>query len=434
MKFFNSILVVFAALLFIVQPAGAQTELVLTSDKDNTLYEDGGGAISNGAGEHFFVGRNKTSNNGPSRRRGVLHFDISELPASAVVTKVELTLYMSKSPSGNGETISVHRLTKSWGEGSSNAGGEEGGGANSASDDATWKHRFYSGTNWSSAGGDFTASESASQSVEDVGFYTWTSTSNLVSDVQSWQNNPGQNHGWLILGNESVPTTAKRFNTREYSDDGTGTGAGTEKRPTLIITYSGGDVTIPDVPTLASPADIATGVAIDATLTWNSVSDADQYDVQVSARSDFSRIFDEAEDITATNFTPADNFSKNETYFWRVRAQNSAGTSEWALAYQFTTGTDVSNEASLPIVDFNLQVWPNPTVESTNLSFNLSQSTAVAIDIFAIDGRRVKTIVSQNYSAGEHQISLSTKGLPAGVYWIRLSASQKMKTIPVIVR
>jgi hypothetical protein len=37
----------------------------------------------------------------------------------------------------------------------------------------------------------------------------------MVADVQSWLNSPGSNFGWLVLGDESVAGSAKRFDTRE---------------------------------------------------------------------------------------------------------------------------------------------------------------------------------------------------------------------------
>ena len=56
----------------------------------------------------------------------------------------------------------------------------------------------------------FAASASASQSVNALGSYSWTS-SQMISDVQNWLDNPATNYGWILLGNESVGQTAKQF-------------------------------------------------------------------------------------------------------------------------------------------------------------------------------------------------------------------------------
>jgi hypothetical protein len=47
--------------------------------------------------------------------------------------------------------------------------------------------------------------------VSGVGSYTWGSTPQMVADVQNWLNNPTNNFGWLVLGNEAVTGSAKRF-------------------------------------------------------------------------------------------------------------------------------------------------------------------------------------------------------------------------------
>ena len=52
-----------------------------------------------------------------------------------------------------------------WGEGTSVAPGEEGDGAPATTNDATWRHRFFDTIFWTTEGGDFSGTVSASQSV-----------------------------------------------------------------------------------------------------------------------------------------------------------------------------------------------------------------------------------------------------------------------------
>jgi hypothetical protein len=127
---------------------------------------------------------------------------------------VSLSMNMSMTASGTPRTIELHRLLADWGEGTSHAGGGEGGGAPATPNDATWRHRFYDTIFWTTQGGDFSVTVSASQSVGLAGQYTWSSAP-MVADVQSWLDNPASNFGWLVLGDESAAATAKRFDTRE---------------------------------------------------------------------------------------------------------------------------------------------------------------------------------------------------------------------------
>jgi hypothetical protein len=189
--------------------------VTLRAEKDNTLYEDQSGSVSNGAGDHFFVGRTGRG----LVRRGVIAFIIADsIPTGATIDEVTLTLHLSKVPPGGSGpvTVALHELRADWGEGSSHAQGEEGQGAPSSSGDATWIHSAFDTQLWSSAGGDFSNAPSSSQNIAGEGFYAWSGTQ-IVGDVQSWLDNPSSEFGWILIGNESTDFTARRFDSRENS-------------------------------------------------------------------------------------------------------------------------------------------------------------------------------------------------------------------------
>ncbi len=185
----------------------------LVPSKDNTLYESDAGSFSNGRGQNFFVGLNDHG----LKRRGVISFDLTAtVPSGSTIQSANLRLHMSRT-TGPALTISLHRCLAGWGEGDSvPPPGQEGGGTRAAQGDATWLHTFYDSTFWSTPGGDFTASASASLPVDGEGFYSWLSNESVVRDLQSWLDAPQTNHGWvLVADNESISHTAKRFDTRE---------------------------------------------------------------------------------------------------------------------------------------------------------------------------------------------------------------------------
>lgn len=197
--------------LSLVGSAKAQSSVELVSAKDNTLYETSLGDLSNGAGEHFFAGKNNTGN----IRRALIYFDVAgNLPAGATVDSVYLTLHLSRTVSGS-TSVELHRVLRDWGEAGSDAPFNEGGGAPSETGDATWLHAFFDADFWAAPGGDYSPVVSAEKVVADTGLYTWASTANLVSDVQLWLDSPGQNFGWMVIGDESISPSAKRFDTRE---------------------------------------------------------------------------------------------------------------------------------------------------------------------------------------------------------------------------
>jgi len=215
------------AVLSVLLVAGAAAGDVLSvgAAADNTLYESTTGGNSNGNGTAMFAGRN--SGTVGSIRRAVLRFDLSGIPAGSVVTDVSLQLYDSAANVDNA-VVSMHVLANSWGEGRSAATGGQGSGAPAQGGDATWLHRFSTGTLWNTPGGDFAVLPSAQTTVGGAGFYNW-SGSGLVSDVQQFLLNPSLNFGWLLRGDESVASSAKRFGTREEPI--------VEQRPVLTVTF-----------------------------------------------------------------------------------------------------------------------------------------------------------------------------------------------------
>lgn len=207
----------FLALLAALAAPAFSATVTLTAAKDNTLFEDATGSLSNGAGEYLFAG--KTNSN--LIRRAVIAFDVAAgVPAGVQIIRTRLVLEMSVTIAG-ATTVQLRRLSADWGEGTSDAPGEEGTGVASTTGDATWIHRFWNTVNWTTAGGDFAGTASASRSVGGTGTYVWGSTAQMVTDVQGWLETPASNFGWLLLGDESTSPTAKRFNSRENTNTAT---------------------------------------------------------------------------------------------------------------------------------------------------------------------------------------------------------------------
>lgn len=206
-------------------PLHAQIEINIPASKDNTLYENAAGAFSNGAGAYVFVGEN----NHDETRRALLAFDIAgHVPAGAFIQSVKLTLNMSRTIAGP-QTIALHRVLADWGEGASDATGEEGGGVTATTNDATWIHRFFNTQLWAKPGGDFSPTASATQSVALLGAYTWGSTAEMIADVQSWLDAPGSNFGWILLSDQAAKGSVKRFDSRQNPE--------IAMHPALSVTY-----------------------------------------------------------------------------------------------------------------------------------------------------------------------------------------------------
>jgi hypothetical protein len=204
-------------------------QVVLEPSQDNVLYEIADGSQSNGVGSYLFAGR--TAQGADYLRRSVLAFDLSGLPAGATITNASLSMNMSRTIVGPMD-VSLHEALADWGEGTSDAAGQEGLGNPPTTGDATWIHTFFPGSFWDTPGGDFDPVPSATTSVDQIGSYQWSGPQ-LVADVQGWIDSPATNFGWVLVGDESV-ISAKRFDS--------GDNATPELRPMLTIDFDGPSV------------------------------------------------------------------------------------------------------------------------------------------------------------------------------------------------
>jgi hypothetical protein len=207
------------------------TIVTVNPSKDNTLFESGD-TLSNGAGPHIYVGETSFA----GARRALLAFDIAAaVPAGSTINSASLALTVTMIHGFN-QTITLHRLSSDWGEAMSNAGEPGGGGTAAQTGDATWKYSFFSSSEWATEGGDFVATPSSSAIVDSFTAIAFSSSAQLVADVQSWLDTPAGNFGWLIKGDESFAGTANRFGSRENFDSEAMPPF--DNRPRLTIDYT----------------------------------------------------------------------------------------------------------------------------------------------------------------------------------------------------
>ncbi|HEX6790824.1 MAG TPA: DNRLRE domain-containing protein [Candidatus Krumholzibacteria bacterium] len=191
---------------------------------DNSIYAESD-TLSNGAGQRLFAGETGVG----FIRRALIKFDLGAVPASATIDSVVLRMNVVQTHLTT-VTVSLHRLLADWGEGTTVGAGGEGGGAKATPGSATWLQRFYlaPGALWTTPGGDFNAGASASRPVANVGAYFWRSAA-MTADVAAWLADPAQNFGWAVKGNETTPSTAKAFGSRQNTT--------VASRPVLTVYY-----------------------------------------------------------------------------------------------------------------------------------------------------------------------------------------------------
>jgi cytochrome c peroxidase len=215
----------YVALLTLLLPNLASA-VTFTASKDTTIYDNGN---VNGTGGGLFAGTNGVDVN----QRGLIAFDLSSIPSGSTITNVSVDLHVNVAALNSGAiSITLNALTQDWNEASTGTGGETSGGGNgvvsSDPNDATWTS---SGITAWTAGGAFNPVESSSLVISSVGTFNTFTGPGLITDVQTWVDNPGTNYGWIIRGLENSNSSSKRFSSREN------TGSSGANVPFITIEY-----------------------------------------------------------------------------------------------------------------------------------------------------------------------------------------------------
>ncbi len=96
-------------------------------------------------------------------------------------------------------------------------------------------------------------------------------------------------------------------------------------------------------------------------------------------------------------------------------------------------------DLNLGIIDFSkesfpLQIYPNPIQSSSTLSFSLQHAENLSIDLFNLQGQKIKSFINQQYfTQGEHKIDLLFNDMhKPGYYLLRINNGEQVITIKVL--
>jgi hypothetical protein len=80
---------------------------------------------------------------------------------------------------------------------------------------------------------------------------------------------------------------------------------------------------------------------------------------------------------------------------------------------------------------------PNPATKDVELSLDLARTQSVALRMFSVEGRRIRTLQDGTLAAGRHRLSwdgLDDRGRPVadGIYFARLDAEDGSRTMSIV--
>ncbi len=125
-------------------------------------------------------------------------------------------------------------------------------------------------------------------------------------------------------------------------------------------------------------------------------------------------------------------------YIYYVTAVYTAGESEPSNEVVATSYSDIDDDLALPEITELKGNYPNPFNPETEIAFSLATAGNVKIDIFDIRGRRVKRLVDEQYSAGNHSVIWKgdddrNRNIGSGIYFYRMHSGDYQATGKMIL-
>ena len=183
----------------------------------------------------------------------------------------------------------------------------------------------------------------------------------------------------------------------------------------------------PAAPNLTLPADAAKSISLSPILTWDTIPMTATYRVQLSSTNAF--IAGNDWDVVSA-YKSVGGLVRGTTYYWRVSARNTGGTSNWSTVWSFTTIPNVpvaptlvspGNGGTLRLTPGSgyLVLW-NSTTAAT--SFHIQVATDATFNAIVCDySEESNGTTSHSTTVGIGQ---------AGTYYWRVSAENTGGTSP----
>jgi len=172
-------------------------------------------------------------------------------------------------------------------------------------------------------------------------------------------------------------------------------------------------------------------------LYWDSAY-ADEYEIQLSNRLDFSE-YDIISKVTdgdgGVDYLKTDN-SVTGRYI-RVHAFSGVTDSGYSI-YEFEVyqniATDIGEKEFISIPqEYDIGNAPNPFNPSTTIYYSLPKTEHVKIEVYDINGKRIKTLLSKVQTAGKHKINFDGYNLASGLYFYLLQTPTRSLTRKMVL-
>jgi hypothetical protein len=174
-------------------------------------------------------------------------------------------------------------------------------------------------------------------------YFSWNPSA-PAADYYRLQLSANNNFSTLILDSNHITSTSilvmgKLDSSNTYYWRVKAYNLGGESNWTDYLTFSTIEAT-PSLPTLVLPQDYAVDIDLMPLLKWNKSARADIYILQLSSNNVFSDLIVSDSSLTDTTFSLTSDLNFDTPYFWRIRAVNNTGMSNWSAVRTFRTIKD----------------------------------------------------------------------------------------------
>lgn len=189
---------------------------------------------------------------------------------------------------------------------------------------------------------------------------------------------------------------------------------------------------LPSVPVLVSPINNQNVSADTVEVIWQKSSPmVMNYEINLSTDS----LFGSFQTVTTKTISyKFHNLLANTNYYWRVKAMNEVGWSEYSTTGSFYTGL-TGSEDEVPIVyTYKLeQNYPNPFNPVTKIRYELEQDGLVELTVYDILGNKIRELFKGEQEKGRHSIDFSGSELSSGVYIYKIKSGSFVETHKMVL-
>jgi len=198
-------------------------------------------------------------------------------------------------------------------------------------------------------------------------------------------------------------------------------------------------ITVLTLPTVPAPPIVQAPYYRSATsfyALWTAVSGATGYyfDLAIDQNMNNNLVNFDKKNVGNVSDILIDGLTTNMNYYYRVKAYNSVGESDYSNIMEVTLTPDIYDVTGINKVNgiptnFELsQNYPNPFNPTTKIQFSLAKEVNVKLSVYNVLGKEVMKLVDRKLSASIYSVNFNANNLPSGIYFYRIIAGDYVQT------